>query len=172
MPTCFSNCDVNIYADDTAFYYASKDIETVNHVLQSELKYVYEWLCANKLSLHIGKTNSMLICSNQKRRHMDCTKLSLDLDNCNIEQVENLKYLGVVSDERLKYDQHLNEIICKLNRSLGILRRASRYVDQVTRVTLFNTLLLPHIDYCSTIWGNSICKADLKRLQHIQNSAM
>ena len=42
MPSCFKKCDVNIYADDTAFYYASNDIENVNQVLQSELKQVFE----------------------------------------------------------------------------------------------------------------------------------
>ena len=56
MPSCFKKCDVNIYADDTAFYYASNDIENVNQVLQSDLKQVFKWLCANKLSLHVGKT--------------------------------------------------------------------------------------------------------------------
>ena len=172
MPSCFKKCDVNIYADDTAFYYASNDIEHVNQVLQSELTQVFEWLCANKLSLHVGKTNSMLICSKQKRRHLNRSNITLDLDNGNIEQVKNLKYLGIVLDENLKYAEYMNALIGKLNRSIGVLRRASRYVSQISRVTLYNTMVLPHIDYCSTVWGNVICKSDLKRLQRIQNSAM
>ena len=172
MPTCFTKCDVNIYADDTAFYYAANDLSTIKNVLKSELKSVFEWLCANKLSLHIGKTNSLLICSQQKRRHLTNTNLSLDLDGDDIEQVSSLKYLGVIIDENLKYKEYMDALIGKLNRSIGIVRRASRYVDQITRVTLYNTLVLPHIDYCSTVWGKSICKKDLSRLQRIQNSAM
>ena len=172
MPTCFTKCDVNIYADDTAFYFASNDLSTIKNVLKCELKSVFEWLCANKLSLHIGKTNSLLICSKQKRQHIVNTNLSLDLDGNNIEQVSGLKYLGVIIDENLKYNDYMDALICKLNRSIGVVRRASKYVDQITRVTLYNTLVLPHIDYCSTVWGNSIRKKDLDRLQRIQNSAM
>ena len=172
MPTCFTKCDVNIYADDTAFYFAANDLPTIKNVLKSELKSVFEWLCANKLSLHTGKTNSLLICSKQKRQHIVDTNLSLDLEGDEIEQVSSLKYLGVIMDENLTYKEYMDALICKLNRSIGVVRRASKYVDQVTRVTLYNTLVLPHIDYCSTVWGNSICKKDLSRLQRIQNSAM
>ena len=59
-----------------------------------------------------------------------------------------------------------------MNRSAGILRCAARYIDKKTRVTLFNTLVLPHIDYCSTVWGNCISKTDIAKLQRIQNCAM
>ena len=40
------------------------------------------------------------------------------------------------------------------------------------RITLFNTLVLPHIDYCSTVWSTSLRKQDLTKLQRIQNRAM
>ena len=36
----------------------------------------------------------------------------------------------------------------------------------------YNTLILPHIDYCSTVWSTSIRKQDLIKLQRIQNRAM
>ena len=152
MPVCFSKCSVNLYADDTVFFHGSRDVGTVRSILQSELVSVYEWLCANRLSLHIGKTNSMLVCSRQKRVHLQDSNLSLSLENDNISQVDNLKYLGLVLDERLRYDDYMKQLIGKLKRSLGVLRRASKFIDQVTRVTLYNTLILPHIDYCSTVW--------------------
>ena len=151
MPVCFSKCSVNLYADDTVFFHGSRDVGTVRSILQSELVSVYEWLCANRLSLHIGKTNSMLVCSRQKRVHLQDSNLSLSLENDNISQVDNLKYLGLVLDERLRYDDYMKQLIGKLKRSLGVLRRASKFIDQVTRVTLYNTLILPHIDYCSTV---------------------
>jgi hypothetical protein len=98
--------------------------------------------------------------------------LSLNLENTDITQVDNLKYLGLTLDNRLRYDEYMKHLTSKLKRSLGVIRRASRYIDQVTRVTLYNTLILPHIDYCSTVWGNSVSEGDLKRLQRIQNAAM
>ena len=89
-----------------------------------------------------------------------------------LSRSKDIKYLGVTIDESLCYKKYVNILIGKLNRALGILRRVSKYVDQITRVTLYNTLVLPHLDYCSTIWGISIGKGDLQRLQRIQNAAM
>jgi hypothetical protein len=172
LPSCFQKSHVNIYADDTAFYYAGYDVNDVTFVLQNELQSVYQWLCANKLSLHIGKTNCMLICSRQRRHWLTDSKLNLNLENCKIEQVEDLKYLGITIDSCLRYDEYMKVLIGKLNRSLGVLRRASKYVGQVTRATLYNTLVLPHIDFCSTVWGCGITKGDVKKLQRVQNCAM
>jgi hypothetical protein len=151
LPSCPSKSHVNIYADDTAFYFADIEVQKVDCVLQEELGNIYQWLCANKLSLHIGKTNCMLICSRQKRMHLPSDTLNLNLENNCIEQVQNLKYLGLNIDCNLRFDAYMKELIGKLNRSVGVLRRAAKYIDQSTRVTLFNTLVLPHIDYCSTV---------------------
>ena len=170
MPVCFSKCEVNIYADDTAFYFSAKSVQEVSQVLQSELESVFRWLLTNKLSLHIGKTNSMLICSQQKRLHLENEDLCIHLENKNIDQVKSIKYLGLTIDEKLKYDEYMKCLFGKLNRSIGVLRRASKYIDQISRVTLFNTLVLPHIDYCSTVWSNCITgKAQMYSKQRYEN---
>ena len=132
---------------------------------------MYKWLCANKLSLHIGKTSCILICSRQKRVHLS-ESLDLKLDNQQITEVEDVKYLGLTIDYKLRYDKYMLELVGKLNRAIGVLRRASKYIDQKTRVMLYNTLILPHIDYCSTVWGSSISKQDIKKLQRLQNCSM
>ena len=172
MPACFNKCLVNLYADDTAFYIGDVDVNRVNQILQDELKLVYQWLCCNKLSLHVGKTSSMIICSRQKRLYLKDSKCELSLSNDPIEQTTSLKYLGVTIDQDLRYDVYIKELINKLNRALGVLRRAAYYVNQTTRVTLFNTLVLPYIDYCSTVWYNNVSKTDIKKLQRLQNVGM
>ena len=53
-----------LYADDSAILVADKvNIETV---LQNELEIVSEWLVDNKLSLHLGKTESILFGSRSR----------------------------------------------------------------------------------------------------------
>ena len=49
-----------LYADDSAILVADKDISTVENALQIDLQIVSEWLTDNKLSLHLGKTESIL----------------------------------------------------------------------------------------------------------------
>ena len=68
------------------------------------------------------------------------------MNNENVEHVDSFPYLGITLDHHLRYDVYLKQLLGKLNRSLGVVRRASKYVDQVTRVTLYNTLILPYLD--------------------------
>ena len=49
-----------LYADDSAILVAGKSISTINILLQKELEVVSEWLVDNKLSLHLGKIESIL----------------------------------------------------------------------------------------------------------------
>ena len=49
-----------LYADDSAILVADKCLSNIETVLQNELEIVSEWLVDNKLSLHLGKTESKL----------------------------------------------------------------------------------------------------------------
>ena len=42
LPVCFTHCQVNMYADDTTFYFADFTVESVQGVLQAELECVYQ----------------------------------------------------------------------------------------------------------------------------------
>ena len=49
-----------LYAHDSAILVAGQNIAQVESLLSRELETVSEWLIGNKLSLHIGKTESIL----------------------------------------------------------------------------------------------------------------
>ena len=104
-----------MYADDTAFYVADKSIANVSSSLNKDLKNLHSWLCANKLSLHIGKTNSMLICNHQKLRHLGDQDLNIRLDSETVTQVESLPYLGVTIDSRLTFNDQISSVVKKIN---------------------------------------------------------
>jgi retron-type reverse transcriptase len=67
LPNCLQTCYANMYADDTTIYSIGPNVDSITKNLQTDLDKVNQWLYANKLSLHIGKTNCMIICSKQKQ---------------------------------------------------------------------------------------------------------
>ena len=153
------------------FTLKTKDIVRVAAILNEDLINIHSWLCANKLSLHVGKTNSILICNHQRVRHLPTTNLDVKLGETNIEQVGNLKYLGVSIDAKLNFDQHFDDMTKKVNGGLGILKRCSSCIPFDTCKSLYYTLILPHMDYCSTVWSISSAK-NIARIQRLQNRAM
>ena len=52
---CCNHPLVNLYTDETLFYFANSNIDLVSRALNHDLQGVWTWLRANKLSLHIGK---------------------------------------------------------------------------------------------------------------------
>ena len=160
-----------MYADDTAFYVADKNITNVSSSLNEDLKNLHAWLCANKLSLHIGKTNSILICNHQKLRHLGDQNLNIRLDAEQVSQVDSLPYLGVTIDPRLNFNNHISNVIKKISRAIGILKRCAPSVPSDIRKLLYNALVLLHFDYCASVWG-STSTTNIIRLQRLQSRAM
>ena len=52
-----------MFADDTTIFYIGKDKEQINDTLNSILKDLYAWCSSNKMIIHIGKTEGMIISS-------------------------------------------------------------------------------------------------------------
>jgi hypothetical protein len=82
-------------------------------------------------------------------------------------------FLGVLIDEKLNWKEHINMVKSKVSKSIAIIYKASRYLDKNSLITLYCSLFLPYISYCSEVWGNTyktniqqkkmmriICKAD------------
>ena len=171
LPGCFKHCSVNMYADDTAFYYSDRNKRPVTDAINEDISNVYSWLCANKLSMHVGKTNTMLICNHQKVRYLDSTQLNIELNNKAVEQTNNIRYLGIDIDNSLSFDTYIGNLVKKLNRSIGILKRCAPCLPLQTRKMLYNSLILPNMDYCCTVWGCAT-KTGVIRLQRLQNRAL
>ena len=60
------DCDLLLYADDSALLIRGKNIIDIEQKLSEELAKLNVWLIDNKLSLHLGKTESLLFASNRK----------------------------------------------------------------------------------------------------------
>ena len=96
----------------------SQDISTTVNV---ELNKVYRWLCVNKLSLNIKKTKYMLFHNKTKKRYRSCP--SIKLKDVQLERVENFNFLGIIMNENLSWNSHIDLLCSKISRSIGILCR-------------------------------------------------
>ena len=107
-----------------------------------------------------------------KKLKTQIPNLNLNLYEEKINQVDSCQYLGVTLDSHMKFAEQFDITYCKLKKAIGIFTRAAQFIPTSACITLYNTLILPHLDYCSTVWSPSLCKKDLVKLQRIQNRAM
>ena len=59
-------CTLLLYADDSALVISGKNLVTIERQLSLQLESVSDWLVDNRLSLHLGKTESILFGTKKK----------------------------------------------------------------------------------------------------------
>ena len=92
------NCIVYHFADDTNLMYSCKNIKTLRKNMNEDLKYIYTWLCANRLSINVDKTEFILF---KPAKYKLTERFTLKLNNVTIFESTKLRYLGVILDNKL-----------------------------------------------------------------------
>ena len=110
-----------LYADDSAILVADKCLSNIETVLQIELEIVSKWLVDNKLSLHLGKTESILFGSRPRLKSQSV--LSITCKGIVIEAKTTVKYLGVLFKQCLSGANVATSVIQKANARLKFLYR-------------------------------------------------
>ena len=77
----------------------------------------------------------------------------------------------MILDEQLKWDKH-NDVQCKvISNKIALLKRARSFVPRETLIEMYNALVWPHFNYCSTIWNDGSCSI-IDKLFKLQKRAV
>lgn len=168
LPLCTKNTNVVMYADDTTLYCAATSANELTVTINNTLIDVYNWVESNKLVLNIVKTKSIVFGS----RHLLANKpqLNLVIGTTIIQQVKTIKLLGLTIVSSLSWSDHIDNIVSKMGRGIGMTRKCSSYLTPTILKQVIHSLVLSHLEYCPVIWS-SATKKDLQKLQVAQNKA-
>ena len=165
LPSISNIFEMLMYADDTTLY-CNLNQNTCAIVINNELDKISEWLSSNKLSLNVRKTKFMLF--HTSHRNIDYP--TLKINNSEIERVSDFNFLGLVLSSNLKWHDHVNHISLKISRVIGIMYRLKYIYPQEILQMLYNTLIVPHFNYCLLVWGSKIVKGH--RIHLLQKKAL
>lgn len=166
MSRCCSKLNFVHFADDTTVFLAGPNLSDLYDDMNSELKLIDLWLCANRLSLNIDKTVYLI--------HSDCNKASdkqIIIRNVSVKQVKQTKFLGMILDDRLNYRDHILHVCGKLSKSCGILWRLRDFVPAHVLKRIYMCLVFPYLVYCVEVWGRG-CRTSYNRLCALQNKCV
>ena len=163
-------CKLLLYADDSALLVSGKNTQLIQKSLSSELEAAREWLVNNKLSLHLGKTESILFGS--KRKLHTCSYIQVKCAGTTLTCQTHVKYLGIELDQSLSGERVADKIICKSNAKLKFLYRQTKNVNMKTKRFLTSALILCHFDYAGSSWFSGLTKKYKSRLQCTQNKVI
>ena len=150
--------DLNIiqYADDTCLLIPFKHtlnqnkLQSASNQINNKLNTIHKWLAANKLSLNINKTKCTIF--HYKQKMLD-TFPNIQINNLPLNFVHHYKFLGIMIDDTLTWDTHINYLSNKLSKVNALLSKLKHFFPKKTLLTIYNSLFLSNINYGITSWG-------------------
>ena len=168
LVNCVKSCQVQLYADDTVLYFSHPSIHNVETALQADLEKVNVWMSQNKLTVNHQKTVCMLFGSKVMLSKQNV--LSISLQDSPLKQVRQFKYLGLICDENLDWNIHIDNMLQKIGKMVGFMGRLRRSLNESVVNLLYKSLILPYFDYGDIVYGSTF-KKHTDRLQKLQNRA-
>ncbi len=144
-----------LYADDTnlntniELVIAQNSSSDISNILNTELDSISDWLACNKLSLNVKKTKYMIFHKPKKK----IPKLKLMMNNIIIERVSDFDFLGITLNENLSWKTHIDKIANKISRCIGILNRQKHFIPLTSKLHIYSSLILSHINLGILAWG-------------------
>ena len=87
--------------------------------------------------------------------------MKLFMDKTNVREVECIKYLGLILDNKLSWIQHISYVKNKISKGVGMMYKARNYINKKALLGLYHSYIYPYFSYCIESWGNaSNCHLD------------
>ena len=156
-----------MYADDTHLTSALRKSSDLNTEILPEFIKIRDWLQANKLSLNDVKTEYMIIGTKQSIIQLGLIP-KIKVVNTYLKKVDKSKSLGLIIDDNLKWDDHIQYICSKVRRNIGLIEHIKHCIPKRSSILLYKSPVEPYFRYGNTNWG--LCNSILiDKLQTLQN---
>jgi hypothetical protein len=163
------------FADDTTLFVSDSDPKTLFEKTNIETNKLFNWFCANRLSLNPQKTKFIII--KPSKAKFDFSGLNILINGIPLERIgvglneESSKFLGVILDDSLTWKHHINHINKKISKSLFAIKQVKHILNIDSLKTLYFALIQPYINYGILAWGNAT-NSILKRTVVLQKRAI
>ena len=133
-----------------------------------DLRFLSQWLNANKISLNTSKTEYIIFKHARKPSNYD---FRLYINGKRLHPSSSIKYLGVSLDSDLSWKSQINNVAAKLKRANGALAKIRHFVPTTVLRLVYYAIFHSQLLYCCQVWGqpNSVF---LNRIGTLQNCAM
>ena len=182
-----------LYANDTNIFISCTSFEEGISLANTVLDHVRNYMRCNLLHINLDKSCYMYFpCkkpsqTNNKNEDSSSTtnqdselentatnndiKSLLCIGNSIIPEVDEVKFLGIIFDERLSWDKHVENLYKRLKSAIAVIKRIKPCIGKENFKTLYFTLFECHILYGISVWGG-IPKFRLEKIFRLQKKSV
>ena len=174
ISSIISTSSHHLYADDTQLYCHSSlpNLADLITNLNSDLDSIQSWSRRNALHLNTSKCKYIIIGS---PHHINLINNNIPpvvkINDTPLPKVAKCRNLGVIFDEVLSWEPHINSLLSKSYFKLKSLYRFKNFLSTRIKLQLCESLILSNFNYCSVLFGN-ITGVLHNKIQKVQNSCL
>ncbi|GBO17437.1 hypothetical protein AVEN_182173-1 [Araneus ventricosus] len=163
--TCvFKYSECLLFADDLKLFSSiCSDLDSI--LLQRNLDSLFKWCTDNRLHLNIEKCSVLSYTrKTQPLNHV------YKINNLVLSRSNTVTDLGIIFDTKLDFSQHIDTMVSKTYRRLGILKRGTREISsELTLKVLYCAHVRSNLEYYSIIWDPNY-RNKIEFIERIQNN--
>ena len=153
LPNSFQS-KPKLFADGTSLFSTVQDITTSTVSLNNDLTKISEWAVQWKMNFNpdLSKQAQELLFS---RKTSSKPYPSLSFNDNPVHQVPLQMYLDLFLDPKLSFDEHIQCILIKTHKIIGLIRKLQPVIPRAALLTIYKTFLRPHLDYGDVIYDRA-----------------
>ena len=163
LPDEIESSDIFLFADDNKLF---RNIYSDSNalLLQRNIGNMHSWSTNSLLRFHPDKCYSI----NIRRKSKQYCHHNYKMNNKDLENKSEIKDLGIIVDEDLRFSNHIIDKVNKANQMMGIIRRAMVYLNRHNFNLLYTSLVRPHLEY--VVWSPFL-KSDITLIENVKRRA-
>ena len=156
---------ISSFADDTRLSRAVSGV-TEASFLQTDLEKIYEWSVENNMQFNAKKFEVLRYGQDDV---LKCTTSYISSDGSVIPEKDHVRDLGVTMSNDGSFRQHITNMCTSARNMCSWILRTFHSRSADLMLTLWKSLVLPILDYCSQLWSPTKV-GQIQEIEDIQKS--
>ena len=177
--TCSKLGHFVMFADDTNIFVVGNSENEVYSKANKLLRKLNLYMLSNQLHINTEKCVYMHFrpkINHNERKNCARTRIvgsenQLFISHNKIKKTNKARFLGVIIDEDLSWDMHLDHLEQKLNSAIITIKRIKKFIPKEHYSKLYHSLFISHLTYGISAWG-SLSPHKLKKIFSIQKRCL
>lgn len=167
LPDHVKSAFLTAYVDDSSFIVFALTLDELVRLVNQTISSFDAWCRQNQLILNINKTEVMFF---SKRRPAPLELIN-ELKNHNLNLSSKVKFLGLMLDNKLSWEPHIDGVCAKLNSAYFAMWQLKDKLSVQSLLSVYYSLAYSHMKYNVIAWGMAatsqrvfICQKRILRL--------
>ena len=138
--------NIGHFADDNTIYSCKIDLQTILKDLKYDMQNILKCFKVNSMKPSPKKFQFKILGKSTRQ------SIILNINNVEIRESSSVVLIGLTTDNRLTFKDHINILLRRASFKLHALRRIRKYLTAVKAKLLYNAFINSQFNYAPIIW--------------------